>query len=291
MTKNDGALVSTDWLADNLEQANLRIFDTTIYLKPKEGGGGYQIDSGRDNWTKSHIPGAGFIDLAKEFTDQETEIPFMMPPPEQFRDLACAHGVSDDSLVVLYSDGIPMWATRAWWMFRSVGFDNVAVLDGGWQKWLREGRPVSDLAAAYPAGTLTVNPRPEMWADKDDMLRIMEDGSACTLNALSPAVYKGETNQYGRAGHIPGSHNVFYGSLIDEDSGTFLPVEEMSEKFRANGSLAAERVVVYCGGGISATMDALALHLAGHRNLAIYDGSMSEWVKDESLPLILGDAP
>jgi thiosulfate/3-mercaptopyruvate sulfurtransferase len=292
--KFEGALVGTDWLADNLEQTNLRIYDTSIfleYLEPTDGVGGYQANSGRDNWAKAHIPGAGFLDLAEEFADSETDIPFTMPPAGQFAELAAKHGVSDDSQVVLYNDGMPMWSTRAWWMFRSIGFDNVAVLDGGWQKWQREGRPVSDTPASYPAGTLSANPRPDMWADKDDMLRIMEDGSACTLNALSPEVYSGEINRYGRAGHIPGSHNVFYGSLVDADAGTFLPVGVLSEKFRANGSLDAERVVVYCGGGISATMDALALHLAGHKNLAIYDGSMSEWIRDESLPLILGDAP
>jgi thiosulfate/3-mercaptopyruvate sulfurtransferase len=289
--KIDGALVSTDWLAENLEQTDLRIFDATVYLQAKPDGGGYQADSGRDNWAKAHIPGAGFLDLIKEFSDSTNPIPFMMPPAERFRDLAAAHGIGNNSKIVLYSDGIPMWSTRAWWMFRSVGFDNVMVLDGGWQKWQREGRPVSDTAPSYPPTTLGLNARPQMWANKNDMLRIIEDGSACTLNALSPDVYNGETNRYGRAGHIPGSHNVFYGSLIDPDHGTCLPSERLSEKFRDNGSLDAERVVVYCGGGISATMDALALHIAGHKNIAIYDGSMSEWIRDESLPLTLGDAP
>lgn len=289
--KIEKALVSTSWLNENLDAPKLRVFDTTIYLKPKEGGGGYQADSGRSNWEESHIPGAGFLDLAVEFSDPATDIPFMMPSAARFCELAASHGIADDSAIVLYNDGMPMWATRAWWMFRSVGFNNVAVLDGGWQKWRREGRPVDDSAPDYPAGTLTPKPRPELWADKDDMLRIMNDGSACTLNALSPDVYSGETNRYGRAGHIPGSLNVFYGSLIDADSGEFLPVDELSAKLRENGSLDAERVVVYCGGGISATMDALALHLSGHTNIAIYDGSMSEWIRDESLPLSLGSAP
>ncbi|MGR9091023.1 MAG: sulfurtransferase [Gammaproteobacteria bacterium] len=287
----DNALVSTQWLEQHLDDPSLRIFDTTIYLQPKPGGGGYQADSGRENWSKAHIPGAGFLDLAQEFADPDTDIPFMMPPAERFCELAAAHGIGDDCAVVLYNDGMPMWATRAWWMFRSVGFDNVAVLDGGWQKWRAEGRPVNGAAPAYPAGKLTPRPRPDMWADKDDMLRIIEDGSACTLNALAPDVYSGETNRYGRAGHIPGSTNVFYGSLIDDATGAFRPVEELSATLKDNGSLDADRVVVYCGGGISATMDALALHLAGHRNIAIYDGSMSEWIRDESLPLILGAAP
>jgi thiosulfate/3-mercaptopyruvate sulfurtransferase len=243
--KIDGALVSTDWLADNLDNENLRIFDATVYLKPKEGGGGYDIEGGHGNWSKSHIPGAGFLDIVSEFSDGTTDVPFTMPPAEQFCALAAGHGVSDDSLVVLYSDGIPMWATRTWWMFRSVGFDNVVVLDGGWQKWQREGRPVSDAAAAYPAGNMSANARPEMWVDKDDMLRVMNEGGACNLNALSPDVYSGKIDNYGRAGHIPGSHNVFYGSLIDADEGTFLPIETLSERFRASGSLDPGPVVIY----------------------------------------------
>jgi thiosulfate/3-mercaptopyruvate sulfurtransferase len=283
-------LVSTQWLEQHIDDESLRIFDTTIYLKPKEDGG-YQADSGRDNWNEAHIPGAGFIDLAKEFTDQSNKIPFMMPPVEQFADLAEALGIDNNSAVVLYNDGMPMWATRAWWMFRSVGFDNVAVLDGGWQKWQREGREVNNNKPSVKRGALTLQARPEMWADKNDMLRIMEDGSACTLNALAPEVYTGETNRYGRAGHIPGSHNVFYGNLIDAESGTFLPPEALSEQLKTAGSLDADNVVVYCGGGISATMDALALYVAGQRNVAIYDGSMSEWIKDEALPLSLGEAP
>ncbi|MDA0822780.1 MAG: sulfurtransferase [Proteobacteria bacterium] len=285
------SLVSTQWLAERLNDRNLRLFDTTIYLRPKDGGGGYQADSGREKWAAAHIPNAGFLDLAIEFSDQSTTVPFMMPPAERFCALARAHGISDDSQVVLYNDGMPMWATRAWWMFRSVGFNNVAVLDGGWQKWQREGREVNDIAPSHPAGNLSAKARPQLWADKDDMLRIMADGSACTLNALAPDVYSGETNRYGRAGHIPGSQNVFYGSLIDQETGTFLPRDGLRKQLSSTGSLEADRVVVYCGGGISATMDALALHIVGHKNIAIYDGSMSEWIKDESLPLNLGNEP
>lgn len=243
--KIDNALVSTDWLADHLENENLRIFDTTVYLQPKEGGGGYEIETGVANWTKAHIPGAGFLELVTEFSDTTTDIPFTMPPAERCCELAMSHGVSDDSLVVLYSDGLPMWATRAWWMLRSVGFDNVFVLDGGWQKWRREGRPVSDEDTPYPTGSMSVDPRPEMWADKEDVLRIMEDGSSCMLNSLSPEVYSGKLNSYGRPGHIPGSRNVFYGDLIDPDTGTFLPVDALRERFRASGSLEPGPVVIY----------------------------------------------
>ena len=123
------------------------------------------------------------------------------------------------------------------------------------------------------------------------MLNMIETGSPVTINALSPEVYSGDKNQYGRPGHLPGTHNVFYGSLLDPDSGEFLPAEQLRPLFADSGALTAERVVTYCGGGISATMDCLALTLCGQGNIGVYDGSMSEWVRDESLPLKLGDAP
>ncbi len=284
----NGPLVSTAWLADHLDDPSLRIFDTTITLLPKTDGFGYQPHSGREAWAAAHIPGAGFLDVIAELSDRNNPIPFMMPPAEIFAATMAGHGVGDDSAVVLYNTGMPMWSTRVWWMLRSIGFDNVAVLDGGWEKWQREKRPVSDAAPAHPPGKLSARPRPQMWVDKNDML---DTAGAVTINALSPEVYSGEKNQYGRPGHLPGTHNVFYGSLINPETGEFLPPAQLRELFAGNGALEADKVITYCGGGISATMDCLALNLCGQDNIAVYDGSMSEWIRDESLPLKLGSEP
>lgn len=285
-------LVSTDWLSDALDNPSLRIFDTTIVLRHKQDGFGYVPESGADEWRKAHIPGAGFLDVIEALSDRNSALPFMMPPAAEFAATMGAAGVGDDSAVVLYNQGYPMWSTRVWWMLRSIGFDNVAVLDGGWEKWQREGRPTSDTPPQWPPARLSCQPRPQMWVDKDTMLQLGEQaGDTVTLNALSPAVYTGETNQYGRPGHLPGTHNVFYGSLLDADTGEFLPVPALRKLFADSGALAAGRVVTYCGGGISATMDCLALSLCGQDNVAVYDGSMSEWVRDESLPLALGEDP
>ncbi|MGR8919198.1 MAG: sulfurtransferase [Gammaproteobacteria bacterium] len=287
----NGPLVSTDWLEQHLGAPELRIFDTTIYLRHREDGFGYLPESGRAGWAEAHVPGAGFLDVLGELSDADAGLPFMMPAAEKFAAIMGGHGVGDDSAVVLYNDGMPMWSTRVWWMLRSIGFDKVAVLDGGWQKWTRENRPVTADVPDWPAATLSATPRPSMWADKDDMLAMIERGEPVTINALSPEVYSGEKNQYGRPGHLPGTYNVFYGSLLDPDSGEFLPPAELRPLFAASGALDAERVVTYCGGGISATMDCLALNLCGQDNIGVYDGSMSEWVRDESLPLKLGDEP
>ena len=289
--KLDGPLVSTDWLQSHLSEQKLRIYDTTIYLRPKLDGFGYQPQSGLAEWQAEHIPGAGFLDVFGELSDRSSDIAFMMPPAALFAATMAAHGVADDSTVVLYNKGFPMWATRVWWMLRSVGFDEVAVLNGGYEKWKKEGRATDAQPPRHEPAVFTPRPRPEMWAAKDTMLKVVAGQGPVTINALAPAVYSGEKNQYGRAGHLPGTFNVYYGDLIDPQSGEFLPPEKLKPLFAQSGALAGGPVIAYCGGGISATMDALALMTCGQQQVAIYDGSMSEWVRDSNLPLKLGMEP
>ena len=286
----DGPLVSTEWLAAHLDAPRLRLFDTTIYLQPKPAGG-YLPASGRTEWQSEHIPGAGFLDVIEELSDGASDIAFMMPPAEQFAASMAAHGVSDDSAVVLYNKGFPMWATRVWWMLRSIGFDNVAVLDGGFEKWRKEARALSAAPPRHAPGRLSARPRPEMWVDKDTMQRVVAGHGPVAINALAPAVYSGEKNQYGRPGHLPGTFNVYYADLLDATSGEFLPPEKLRALFAPSRALETDHVIAYCGGGISATMDALAMLVCGQSKVAIYDGSMSEWVRDPALPLKLGMEP
>ena len=281
-------LVSTDWLAANLAAPQLRVLDATVFLHVNTNGPGYTTESGLAKWLENHVPGAQFVDLIEAFSDTASSVRFTMPSAAEFCRRAGALGVGDDTDVVLYSTGSPMWATRLWWMFRSVGLDRCAVLDGGFARWQAEGRPVTQAASSFPATTLTPRPRPALWANRDDMLRTMNDAQVCTINALSPAVYSGEKNMYGRAGHIPGSRNVFYDTLLDSSSGRWLPPARLKPLFEEVGAFSKPKVICYCGGGISATMDALALTLCGHPDIAVYDGSMMEWVADESLPLTLG---
>ena len=281
-------LVSTDWLAAQLTQPGLRLLDATVFLHINPDGAGYIPESGRAKWAEGHIAGTQFVDLLGEFSDQTAAVRFTMPSAAQFCARAGALGVGDDATVVVYSSGSPMWATRLWWMFRSVGFDRCAVLDGGLARWLAEGRPVTTATRSYPAATLTPRPRPALWASQRDVLQAIDDAGVCTINALSPAVYNGEKNMYGRPGHIPGSRNVFYDSLLQADTGTFREPAALKPLFEAVGAYEKPRVICYCGGGISATMDALALVMTGHPDIAVYDGSMMEWVADPALPLKLG---
>jgi thiosulfate/3-mercaptopyruvate sulfurtransferase len=188
-----------------------------------------------------------------------------------------ALGVEDGTVVVIYDRNGMTWSTRLWWLLRAYGFDAAAVLDGGWSSW---AGPVSaEPAPAYEA-SFTPRFRPELIATLDEVAA----GPPCLLNALAPDVFSGETNRYGRAGRIPGSVNVYAKHLLD-DSGKLLPDDEL----RGNlGGLGGRRVVAYCGAGVSATLDAFALTLLGESDVAVYDGSMSEWIADPERPLELG---
>ena len=288
MTEWDGrGLVSTEWLAAHIDAPDLRIFDVTVHLRPASPGP-YAIESGRTDYEAAHIPGAAFIDLARDLSDASAPLPFTMPPVDRLAHALGIAGVKPGTRVVAYTTTTPMWATRLWWMLRASGFDSVAVLDGGFAKWTKEGRAVEPGSRSNPPAQISLVPRPGAWADKQAVLSAVGDAGVCTINALSPSVHSGESQMsYGRKGHIKGSRNVSYAALLKDD-GTYRDDSDLRELFAAVGAFERPRVICYCGGGISATMDALALTRLGHPSVAVYDGSMSEWSRDPNLPMETG---
>ena len=280
-------LVTAQELAANLDAPNLRIFDATVFLQPAPSGVGYQAESGLARFQRGHVPGAAFLDLIEAASDTGTGLGFSLPPPSQLQALFRSLGIDDDSEVVLYSTGHIMWATRAWWLFRYCGHGRARVLNGGFKAWRAGEYTVSTKIRTYPPGGFTARPVESLFADKEAVLAAIADAETCTVNALSPEVHAGEGDfTYGRRGHIAGSVNVYYDQLLDD--GHFKQSDALREALNAKGLLDAPRVIAYCGGGISATVDAFACQLLGHRNVAVYDGSMSEWVRDESLPMETG---
>lgn len=285
------ALVQTDWLEAHLDDADLRIFDCTTHLLPAdaETDAPYRIVSGKADYDQGHVPGAGFLDLQGELSDNTTRLRFMLPPAEQFAAVMSRHGVGEGTRVVLYSAGNIMWATRVWWMLRGFGFDHAAVLDGGWDKWRAEGRPVSTTPCAYSSAEFIARPQPGLFVDKERVLAALGDAATAIVNALSPEYHCGAgPSRYGRPGRVPGSVNVPAASLLDSDTQAFVPLEDAQAKFSAMGVEKSKKIIAYCGGGISATVDLFLLHQLGYENLMLYDASMGEWARDASLPIETG---
>src|SRR5712691_6578321 len=282
-------LVETEGLAAQLSDPDLRVFDCTIHLIPNPDIG-YTVKPGREDFEKGHIPGAQFIDLQGDLSAPHPKLRFMLPSAEDFAAAMGRFGVGERSRVILYSTTTPQWATRVWWMLRNYGFDD-AVLNGGFQKWAREGRAVeTGPGRPKPPARFAVREDRKLMVGKEAVLGAIGEGATCTINALSAAQHTGTGGTvYGRPGRIAKSVNVPAAALIDPATGAFLPAPARRAEFAAVGAFDTARVITYSGGGIAASADALALVMLGHPDVRLYDASMSEWSNDESLPMETGD--
>jgi thiosulfate/3-mercaptopyruvate sulfurtransferase len=285
-------LVSTDWLHAHVDDEALRIYECTTYLRyrPEGSDAPYDVESGQVDYLAGHLPGAAFLDLQGVLSDSSTapHLRFTLPPLEDLAAAFAAEGIGDDCRVVLYSRDKPQWATRVWWMLRAVGFDRAAVLDGGFEKWQREARALETGERRYRHATLTPRPRPALFVGRDAVRAAMDDADVSVVNALAEELHRGDSARYGRPGHIPGSVNVPAATLVDPESNTFVDAETAVRAFQAVGVDPSRATLLYCGGGIAATLDAFVLHRLGHERLAVYDASMSEWARDPSLPIETG---
>ena len=281
-------LIDTETLERQLGDADLRVFDCTTNLIP-DPKTTYLAVPARAEFEEGHIPGAQFIDLQADLSDQSQRLRFMLPSAEAFAAAMSRFGVGQGARVVLYSTANPWWATRVWWLLRVFGFDNAAILDGGWQKWSREGRPAeTGPANPRPPGHFVVREQRPLMVGKDEVLRAIGDGGVCTLNALMPEQHAGSGgNSYGRPGRIKGSVNLPAAHLLDPATNAFLPPDELRRRFDEVGAF-GKQVINYCGGGIAASADAFALVMLGHPDVKLYDASMSEWAIDPALPMETG---
>ncbi|MDP2063535.1 MAG: 3-mercaptopyruvate sulfurtransferase [Phaeovulum sp.] len=264
-------LVSTDWLEAHLKDPDLRVLDASWYLPT----------AGRDpkaEYAKVHIPGARFFDI-DDIADSRSSLPHMVPTPEKFISRMRAMGIGDGHQVVVYDTAGVFSAPRVWWTFRLMGKHDIAVLDGGFPKWLAEGHPVEDMPPILRERHITVQRHAELVKNVTQVAAASKLGDHEIIDARAPGRFAGvdpEPRPGLRMGHIPGSKNVHFATLLNPD-GTMKSPEALRAVFKAAGVDLRKPAITTCGSGVNAAMLALALELVGHRNHAVYDGSWAEW--------------
>ena len=267
MDDDPATLVTTGWLARHLHDPDLRILDGSWYLP----------DQNRDpdaEFAAGHIPGARRFDI-DAVSDHASSLPHMAPPPGEFATSVGAIGVGDGDQVVIYDGAGLMSAARVWWLFRLMGHDRIAVLDGGLPKWRAEGRPLATGAARSGTATLTPRPRPALVRDAAQM----DAATAQILDARSAARFRGDEAEPRpglRRGHIPGSLSVPFKTLLNPDN-TMKSPDDLRQVLTQAGVDLTQPAITTCGSGVTAAIISLALQRAGHTDHALYDGSWAEW--------------
>lgn len=284
MQDDPKTLVSTNWLAAHLKNPDLRIIDASWYLPDmkRDGKAEYQAE---------HIPGARFFDI-DEISDLRSELPHMAPPVEKFMSRMRAMGIGDGHQVVVY-DGTGLFsAARVWWLFRLMGKSDIAVLDGGLAKWKAEGHPTEDMPPIVRDRHMTTQRQSWMVKDVTQVSAASKLGDQEIIDARSPSRFRGEAPEPReglRAGHIPGSKNVHYATLLNED-GTMKDVGGLKSAFETAGVDLSKPAITSCGSGVTAAILNLALERMGKKDHSLYDGSWTEWGAFPTLPVATGDA-
>ncbi len=281
-------LVETNWLAEHLDAANLRIVDMRGYVRTveREGVQEAQYVGARDEYEQAHIPGALYIDWTKDIVDPDDPVEAQVASPERFAQVMGHLGIGDQHLVVAY-DAHPasQFATRLWWALNYYGHDQVVVLNGGLAKWQRENLPLTDTIPVYRPATFTPVVRPELRATAVDVLRFLGQRDVALIDARDRGQYTGSiVRKPGRRGHIPGALNIPREELVDPATGTFRSNEELAQVFSNAQVTPQQHVVAYCNGGVAATTVLFSLAMLGYPSLTNYDGSWNEWGKRQDLP-------
>jgi thiosulfate/3-mercaptopyruvate sulfurtransferase len=278
-------LASTAWLEANLAHATtarLCIVDIRGVVRPPGSSPRYLPK--RDEYEQGHIPGAVFVDWTRDIVDEGDPVPVQIARPDPFAQAMSARGIGDETLVVVYDDYDHIFAGRLAWALRYYGHDAVRILDGGWARWVAEGRPTTRDPSRRQAARFTPRPRPALLRTADEVARALGRDDVLLIDARPSDQYAGAVSAAARSGHIPGARNVPYARLVDPRTGKFLPEAELAAAFAEAGvrvDALPREVVVYCNGGVSCTVPLAALQMLrpDRGDVAVYDGSWNEWGK------------
>jgi len=279
---NPDALVSTAWLADHLMSPDVRIVDGTSYLPNQDM-------NGQEQYNQQHIPGAVYFDI-NDIADASNPLPHMLPSAEKFSSKVRKLGLGDGNKIVVYdANGGYLAAARVWWMFRVFGHRDVAVLDGGLQKWLAEERPIDDMPPAPRDRHFTARVNHSLVRNVDQIISNIESRREQVIDARSAGRFKGvdpEPRPSKKVGHIPGSLSLPFNQLMDpKNHFTYRSADQIRAAVAGAGIDMAKPISASCGSGVTACVLALGLYLIGHKNAAVYDGSWSEWGDHPDTPV------
>jgi thiosulfate/3-mercaptopyruvate sulfurtransferase len=280
------SLVASEWLASHLDDPHVRLVDASFKLPGI-------TPTAREDYNRGHIPGAVFFDI-DDIAEPGTRLPHMIPSADLFAQKMEALGIGDGERVVVYDSAGLSSAGRAWWMLRLFGHSNVAILDGGLPKWRAEGRPLDTALPSPPRGRFTARFDPALVRDKRALIENLSTRHEQVVDARAAARFEGtveETRPGLRCGHIPGSRNLPYDRVTEPSTRQLRSVEELSRLFRDAGVALDRPIVTSCGSGVTACALVFALHLIGHPDAAVYDGSWSEWGLPGDTPVATGPAP
>jgi len=287
-------LVEPVWLEARLGDPKVRVFDCTLTRVPQPDGAS-RWESGQAAWETSHIPGASYLHMVDDLSAPRGTIPYGLPEPKTVGDLLSSLGVTHDTTIVLYGDGGQSVVHRIWWVLTASGLAHVRVLDGGWQRWRAEDRPIESGSPTLlgSARSFPLEPRPNMTIERGEVARAVNDADTILVHSLTSDQFAGTGGQvYRRPGRIPGSINIPASTLLQADSSRFRPIDELHAIFADANLDDARTIVPYCGGGIAAATVFLGLTLAGYDNVRLYDGSLLDWTADPEAPMVTdADSP